>query len=441
MLSPQEKELLAALIDADANSDSDEASALTPRQRQQVDRLLRQSGEARALLAKLETDSRELRLLPMVSAPVDLTNAVLGRIASVKKPTRKPRLATRAPQRALPAWYGYAAAAAILFVVGLGSFLLNAPTPTESADPTVPLVKNSGGEPIVEPKAKDREVVKVKTPGSPEKPDEMDPPPDEEPMVETPKKVLPMPVDKPEDPVLTAGGTETPGKFERVELALPVIYDMHKLEGERSEKLQAEFAANGAYRVEILCRDATRGFDRLRAAFAERKWTLQYDPAAQLRLKRPLWRTDYAIFVENLTPADVTTLLRSAGVADRLAGEKKVSEYRFDAALLVKPLSPWDRRELVDLLGVDPVATRPTPMKKAVDIRKPLSEHTVAQVEAMLDGKGVQRPGTSVAPQAYVVPLTGPKSRPTELKRFIEGRVPAVVGTVQVFFVLRNVGG
>jgi anti-sigma factor RsiW len=51
MISPQDLELLTAHVDGE----------LTARQRRHVDRLLRRSAEARALLARLQEDAQQVR--------------------------------------------------------------------------------------------------------------------------------------------------------------------------------------------------------------------------------------------------------------------------------------------------------------------------------------------------------------------------------------------
>ena len=88
-----------------------------------------------------------------------------------------------------------------------------------------------------------------------------------------------------------------------------------------------------------------------------------------------------------------SSILRGIGLADRQAGDKKPSEMRFDGSLVVKEFSAWDRRELHDLLGVDPVKVRPTPLptRRGSISAARLPDQTADQVAAALAGKG--RPG------------------------------------------------
>src|SRR3954471_19702674 len=108
MLSLQELELLTAHVDGE----------LTARQQRQVQHLLAQSGEARDLLARLETDSQRLRALPRLRVPEDLCGSVL---AVIGREGKKPVSLRRPAQRpvVLRPWVGFAAAAAVLFAVGL----------------------------------------------------------------------------------------------------------------------------------------------------------------------------------------------------------------------------------------------------------------------------------------------------------------------------------
>jgi hypothetical protein len=447
MLSPHEKELLTAYVDGELNAG----------QSRQVERLLRRSGEARALLERLQEDSATLRKLPRISAPVDLSDAVLKAInRKGLKPGVRLRVASPPPVYTIPSWVGFAAAAAVLLLIGLGSFLLHSQDGSHEGGPGPELARgsaDSGETPRPTPQPPDRprtpvvkETPKLSNPPvMPGTPDEREPfreDPDDEPGKPIPgTKVTP---EKPKPSVLTSPDSEAIRAFERVEVGLPVVLKLHELDTpEQSVRLRAELGQGRAFRVELLARDANRGFERLRGVLTRQKITLLQDPVAQARLKQPRLRSDYGLFVENITPEQAVRVLRATGVADRNAAAKKAAELRFDGSLVVKPFSRWDRKELWDLLGVDPVRTRPAAPapKVAVDIHRPLSDDTNEKVKAALEGRGVPRPGAPVAVTAYLTPLRGPLGRSVELRRFLDGRKPEQPGTVQLFIVLRNVGG
>ena len=438
MLSSEEQELLTAYIDGE----------LSGPKRRLVARLLRRSADARTLLGDLQGDSRELRAMPALGAPVDLSSRILHRIEAAPRPVlRMTRRVAPKPAR-FPLYRGLAAAAAVLLLVGLGSFFLHLSDrpATKSGegfarqeDPSENKVDPTPNGLARQPKQPDEKVpVAVahhsKPSETPKLPVEVEE--DHKPVV----VVTPDP-DRPDGPILTAPGRESRGVLERVEIALPTFHRLHSLDQPDQAKALAGQLTGPAYRVEITARDASRGFARLRQVFADRKINLVLDPATAKRLEKPQWRTDFGLFLENVPAADLVAILAAVGTADRLGGDKKPSEMRFDGSLVVKELSPWDRRELADLLSVDPVKVRPvvTP-PPAVDITRPLDEQTAAQVAASLQGKGPTRPGSSTTNlSAYAAMLTGPRDRSLDLKLFLASRLPARPGSVQVFLVLRNV--
>jgi anti-sigma factor RsiW len=126
MLPERYRQLLTACVDGELNR----------RQRRRVERLLKRSPEARQVLQKLLGDARALRQLPPTPPPANLAEAVLTQIHERRlRPSRHARL-NNPP--ALPAWTGLAAAAAVLLILGVGSYLYFAasflsPSPTSVA--------------------------------------------------------------------------------------------------------------------------------------------------------------------------------------------------------------------------------------------------------------------------------------------------------------------
>src|SRR5262249_25807774 len=136
----------------------------------------------------------------------------------------------------------------------------------------------------------------------------------------------------PDRPVLGSGDEEIDGKFEQVEVALPVFFALSELvQPARREQLTGELGKARSFRIELTCRDATRAFGRLEPAFKAARLGLVIDATAQNRLKKPQWKTDYALFAENLAPADLGAILVQAARADLRA-----TSARFDGTLLVK---------------------------------------------------------------------------------------------------------
>jgi hypothetical protein len=233
MLSPQDQQLLTGYVDGE----------LTARQRCQVERLLSRSGEARALLQDLQEDSRSLRLLPSMSAPADLADYILETIARKGlKPGSRPRVPAPPRVYVLPSWVGFAAAAAVLFIVGVGSFYLHSQgsNPEEGAGSGIasrPAGPDDPPRPLPPPPDKDRTPLVKDTPKLPEPlrtpggVEEKEPNFDEEdePGTMTPgKEPTPGPV-RP-SVLATPGGSEPPRPLERVELVLPVVLKLHELD-------------------------------------------------------------------------------------------------------------------------------------------------------------------------------------------------------------------
>src|SRR5262249_36261150 len=75
------------------------------------------------------------------------------------------------------------------------------------------------------------------------------------------------------------------------------------------KELADELQKDTAYRIELACHEGGRAMDRLRAAFQAQGIRLVIDHIAQDRLKLKL-RTSYALYVENVTPEEVTKVLR-----------------------------------------------------------------------------------------------------------------------------------
>jgi hypothetical protein len=440
MLAPHHKELLTAYVDGE----------LTPRQRRHVARLLRRSGEARRLLERLQGDSREIRALPPCVPARDLVAPVLDAIGSRKlKPVRAPRINT--PLR-FPIWTGFAAAASVMVLVGVGTFLGYSHDRARPNNGSVANVGTGEEDTVVVPSIAEKGIVRApsdKQKAPSDVPAATTPAADDSERSEfVPPLEDPFEKEKKRPPsnrthsgsVFASGEKEQPGQLERIELTLPSVSKLSELEqAATARKLTEQLSAPGAYRIEILCKDAARSFPRVRAAFAAGKIDLVVDPLAQKRLKKPHYRNSFAIFMENLTPAEMVRLLARLAVVDRGGvGDKKSSEPRLEGTLVIQPWSSWDKSELASVLKANPapVPLRPPMGPPVIDIHKPLSESTQS---AVLEGKGPPRPAAE-RNSAIFLSLSGTRSDSGELRRFVASRQPLQTGTIQVFIVLRHVG-
>ena len=443
MLATHDQELLTAYVDGE----------LTARQRRAAARLLRRSGEARLLLKQLTEDSGQLKSIPAPRLSVDLSSPVLESIAQRGlKPIRRARVPASRP---FPAWTGVAAAAAVLLLVGIGSFLQSSRWPGRSAQDSAKRHENpeAGARPtsshdVVKSPVRnntDKERLPVRGPGK-KAPERKNPVgvPEKETVKVIPEKEKPEPRDPPAG-VLASGEKESSGKLEQVELALPAFFKLHDLDQAKAgEKLLDELNKSSAFRIEILCKDASRGFDRIQGAFSAQKMGLVIEPNAQARLTKPQWKSDYALFFENMKAGDVVKLLGKVGRCWTQHARQRQEAGR--AAFRRVGGCPEDVEG--GSSGIDEPAgsrsdRRPpgTALRALAEDRYPQAadrEHPLAAVDAALDGKGVPRP-TGEGNSAVVVTMPN-RNRTPELKRFLDGRKPAVPETVQVFLVLRNVG-
>jgi len=120
MLSDQLRQLLSAYVDGE----------LSNRQRKALERLLRRSPEARALLEKLRDDARRVQALPRQRLGDEFTSRVLRAVRHCQAQARQRELAR---QGAWPLYAAFAAAATVLLAVGLTSFFYFAQPAHQSA--------------------------------------------------------------------------------------------------------------------------------------------------------------------------------------------------------------------------------------------------------------------------------------------------------------------
>ena len=433
MLPDRLCQLLTAYVDGE----------LSARQQRAVLRLLNRSAEARAVLRQLQEDTDRLRQLPRKQLAPDFAAQVLLAINEQGiHPAPRPR---RMAPVGVPSWLGLAAAAAVLLIIGTASFVYFAVSPLEPG--------NSGTQANNRP--------------TPPAPDDVPAPPDRHTAQAPARELLPAP--RPDqvvqhtppapvpdgttpDPAPPDGGYESilTAPTPKMELfpqiadtKLALILSLAHLDRPQPQKeLDDELRKDVGYRIELACLEGGRAMDRLRAAFQAQGIRLVIDQLAQDRLKLKL-RTNYALYVENLTRDEVARILR------RLAADDKKAKPRpqFDKVVLQR-MAAEDYQEVSKLLGVDP-KTLAAPKPKSprdVDLHQPLSKGTAEQVEQALKG-GRPAPGKPVAKAgerlAVVVPYNPVRPRPAspQVKQFLEGRKERVPDTVQLVLVLRGSSG
>jgi negative regulator of sigma E activity len=464
MLPERVTQLLTAYIDGELNA----------RQRQAVERLLGESAEARTLYEQLRHDADVLRQLPRRKLGEDFSQRVLRSIserlthAASARTLAAPGNGVRAGQgrggrfadRAVyPMWIGVAAVAAMLLVAVLTSFLYYQAA-RQPKQESMPVAKNESVPPQKAPDAKStaerKDAAKLsskeatKPPSvaaksqEPEEPAETN---DEEKSA-TVKGPPPLDFVADADPSVDATPTPRLEVFKRLdELKLSAALPLRNLnQSDQEERLRGLFRQEGAshaFHLDVMCSETGRGLERLEAAFKSQGIKLLVDQAAEIRWKNG-FKTNYAIYSEDVTAEELTKVLQLLGKEEKKAEPKR----RFDR-VVIHQLTPSNQKQLCRLLGVDPKAL---PAKAeaplGVDIRKPLSESTAEQVADSLAGKGTPRPKPGEPVQvkkperlALVLsynPLRVRPDRSKEIKSFLDSRKDRRAGTLQILMVLRG---
>ncbi len=400
MLSEQLRQLLTAYVDGE----------LTNRQRKAVQRLLSRSREARALLRQLQEDARQLHALPRQHLddefPARVVRAVhQGQAGARRRPAARPAF--------VPAWAGVAAAAAVLLAVSVGSFLYFT---RPSLDATVAI--GTGPSPDVAPDPAPRPEPEPKETGGSALAVKPLPPP-HAPHDPLPIEQLPMPIvqtDPPRNPVKPEDVQASPTPLPDMEIFKPAIVkppfslleDVREIQADRLVK---KLGRENSLRIELPCHDTAKAFRRIQAALKEAGLTLAIDPAAQNRLDKPALRSNYVIFLEDLTADELARALARVGSDDRKAAEIKPRPQGLFTKMVVNGLSDADRKELCDVLRID-----------------------ARQLEAGGNkGKGTERLALAVTYNP-----ARPKANSPEVKRYLENRKPDRTGALQVLLVLRE---
>jgi hypothetical protein len=437
MLSDQVRQLLSAYVDGE----------LSARQREAATRLLEQYAEAREFLRQLEADAAALRRLPHRRLGPEFPQKILDRIGDHR--LHRERRARLARSPAYPTWVGAAAAAAVLFVVGVGTTIYlyslpqhqqkvasaknDADRPTKSANVGAVVKEKENSS----PPAKEKTTLPEPTPFG-KIPSEYDKPiaPDNQPILEfTTDANIAMETEP-------TSRLEVFKELEQVELALR--FTLRDLDQSRlQERLNQTWKEDKAFHLDLVCPSTAKGLDRLQAVFQAKGVKLLIDKAALTRWQKGL-KTHYAVYSEDITPEELTSILQTLGADDKKADPKE----RFNR-IIVNHLTPANRSQMGRLLGVDPdkLASKPKgPL--GVDITQPLSKKTEQQLADSLAGKGVPRPelGKAVAPKgpdrvAIILsynPVRISPSSSKEVKQFLATRPSQRPGAVQILLVLRG---
>jgi hypothetical protein len=350
----------------------------------------------------------------------------------------------------VPAWVGFATAAAVLLAVSIGSYFFYSARGGDTPAHDPEMVRQDGPKHDTTPEKNsqsaplDRDAVIAKGPDKPSEGAN----PEEKPAGSNESDAMP-PQDRspaPPGPVL-AFPTPDMEMFQpqKPDVDLGVILNLADLD---LDKFAGEVKKASALRLELPCHEAAKAFARVEAALKDRNTGLLVDQNAQLRLKMLKYKTNYVFFIEDLTQEELAALLQQLGGDDKKAEAKHKGDGQFDK-VMVNRMTEDDHKQLAQLLGVDlrtlPVPKAGAPLK--VDPSKPLSDTTGTQVVQTLTGQGgTPRPDPSKPtvkpPDRMALALAYNPVRPTansaEVKRFLDSRKPPRGGTLQVLLVLRE---
>jgi hypothetical protein len=379
MLPERYSQLLTAYLDGE----------LSPRRRRAVLRLLRKSGQARALFRRLQQDSRRLRALPAAGPVPDLAPRVLHAIAHQGlHPVPDPAAAAAAAvaptaASAWAGWVGLAVAASLLLAITSLSFTFFSHLPTSAQE-----------EPIVK-----------STP--------------------TPPELAPKPTPTPK----TKPVADEPG----YKVAL------HRLsaQGEQT-RLYKELRKDTSYRLSLTCRDAGKAVDRLQRLLRARGVGVVVDRAARERMARKE-PTTYLLYAENLHADELTNILRHLGFSGKGQAKQAPCETAY-----VSTLTGAQRSDLARLLGVAPDKL-PVPPKALPAVDEPLPElkdlviEMPVPAEKAKTGEPVRKGPPAPARLALVLAADAVGPAGPDVRSFLQRRPAQRPGTLQVLVVLREV--
>lgn len=426
MLPEKISRILAAAIDGE----------LTPRQQRGVERLLRQNEEARQLYQMLKGDSGRLKALPRESLPAHFSSQVLQSVG--ERPAPMAQVAGRTAQKYLPMWAIMSAAAAVMFAISLGTYLIaisveqqkaaqiagpSSPKtepkpPAPAAETPTPIIANNSSRPAPDvaeplPSPRDDDLLAV------------DPP------VELPETVEPQNDNRlaipfnPKIELFTVGMPK-----------LPPILPVRELDRLHTAVLKESMNGQEALHLDLFTRDANKSFDLIHKVLSAQGKKTFVEALAQYRLRMKL-KTNYVLYSETLSQDDVTKLFAA------LAVEEKKAEARKDAQLeklVVMPLAWTSQRTMAMLLGVEPKSILPKSKPAAgLDIQKPISDSTATSLAKAL----AEKEKAAKAKDSVLIGLSFNPIRPNpafskEVREFLATRKARRPGTLPVMIVVRN---
>ena len=451
MLPDRITRLLTAYVDGE----------LTARQREVVVRLLHRSSEARELLHALQKDADDLRSLPRPTLSADFSQQVLDTLASRRVPPGR-RSALSMPSY-LPVGLSLASAAAVLLVIGLGSYLYLATVDRQHRGEVAVRDAQSGLEPA--PQSMIAPPVTASAAPHSVQRERLGPPAAESEAKAPLPAAIPgtkddKPVGDPREKLLASPLRQEATPLEDPDVPIARAFNLRDLQqAVGKQKLQQQLQKGVAHRIDLRCTDTLAAVQRLKKALEIPGIGCIIDQDAQALLKLGMGRnTPLALYLEEVTAQEMIAVLQQLSSADRtesredrgaVGGANQVHPARplrvFDM-VVVDAMTREDQRRIPWELGLAP-AQLDAPMPKEqvrAAARNLLPTITAKNAAQLQEGQGTPQVDSakpvveSLDRQALVVAYTPGRPRPTsvELKRFLDSRKEPRAGTVQILLVL-----
>jgi hypothetical protein len=375
MLADRYYQLLTAYVDGE----------LDARQRKKVERLVAQSEEARALLEKLEGDSKELREAPRHAAPPTLSDLVME---TVNHPAARPELpatpAAAVSGGAIPLWLGLALAACILMAVTVGTFFM-----------VVGLLGKPGTD-VASP---------TKREPAPKPPEQLPPPPELDPMVGD----------------LVAGAAQRfaePVQDKDAGMRL-VLSELH--EEAVQKRLALEMQNQGGLWLDVPVASTVKGLERVTDALLKNGFKVLAKKDAKFAESKK-----YLLYAENVRPEELSRVLEQLAVgtpATRVAEQVLLKGMNKDhhQALATALNIPW--KDVTPLKYGGTMVDIPILVEKD---RPPPKDQ-------------VGRTGKPLERFAVLLPLgNGNPATSPEVKQFLQERQAQNQGALQIVLVIHD---
>ncbi len=435
MLPSHLQELLTAAVDGE----------MTSAEQRLVEKLLRDSEPARQFHAQLQSDAARLRRLPAAMPPEDLAANVMNLIDDrCMLPTPLPmqrRKKTRNLQQLMP-WISVSTAAVAIIAVSLFSYyyvataqkqLANKRAADEKAEPALVAKDPAQHKQIAAATPEQRQpgAVAPKAVKTDNKPAVVAEAPKPEALTVMPKVVgLESIETTPAPPEIE------PLKTVQVRLR-GLLLPLRSLD-EAKKILRDELRKDEVVRIDLFCKDSTRGAELTLTALKSSGHQSLVDSMAHDRLNKKRPKSEFVFYTESMNADEIAKLLEQLGADDKKAESKKAGDGQFDKFELT-PFTVADMSELARLIGV-PASQLKLPRSKTAgggDATKSLESLTANQLAANLPKSASHSNEKLTLVLPFGVSNHFPQNS-KEIKNFLDRRGDRKNGAVPMMLVLRT---